>query len=246
MSSSAFQVGNNPRSLYYFYTRLLPGIVLLLGLGVISPREFILSFSWGSLLLISTILSFVTGQFVHSLAAGLERTVPSIKPHREYAYQLLGDITDSSDLHSTENPNTRHQFFWNAFKNDYEMILDDNGLDLDVEAVYVLVRSRIELDGRGRTLQYQALILFSRNMGTTLLIVGIFLIVGSYLTRVYTPLMPQLSWWQLIGIIALIWISGIGLLRRNEYYKQLYADYLVMDFCNLATMTDPFNESRRV
>lgn len=85
MSSSALRIGNNPRSLYYFFTRLLPGLIVLLGLGLISLREFVSSMPLGSVLLIGILLSFIGGQIIHSLAAALERALPFMKLHREYA-----------------------------------------------------------------------------------------------------------------------------------------------------------------
>lgn len=238
MSSSAFRVGNNPRGLYYFFTRLLPGLVVLLGLGFITPHAFMVSLPVASVILIGIVLSFVTGQIMHSLAAALERTVPFTNPHREYAYQLLDTIHTDLNSNSDGDSGLRHQLLRSALKDEYQMRIGDDGLKLDVEGLYVLLRSRVELDGRGRTLQYQALILFSRNMGLSLLFVGLFVLLSSQLKLAYSPIIPQFSGSISLGIVGLLWLSGIGLIVRNEYYKQLYADYLILDFCNLVRITD--------
>lgn len=233
MSSSALRIGNNPRSLYYIFTRLLPGLVILLGWGVIFPRELVFSLPLGPVLLIGILLSFIAGQIIHSLAAALERTLPFTKPHREYAYQLIETIHADLNSNGDDQSGLRRQLLRSALEEEYQLRLDNDKLALDTESLYVLLRSRIELDGRGRTLQYQALILFNRNMGTSLLIVGLFPLLSLHSTLAYTPIMPKVPESLLLGIVVLVWGSGIGLIVRNEYYKRLYADYLVLDFCNL-------------
>lgn len=238
MSASSFQVGKNPLRLYYFFTRLLPGLVVLSGVGLVFPRDLALSFPLTSLLLVGLVSSFVLGQFVHSLAAGLERTAPFTSTHREHARRIIERARNDSAANDGSDPDGRGRILRNALEADYGTLLPAAEARLDPEAVYVLVRSRIELDGRGRTLQYQALIFFSRNVGLALWIVGTLVVTGPYLTRSYTPVMPDIPRLQLVGISLFLLIGGLELLRRNEHYKRRFADYLVMDFCNLATTTD--------
>jgi hypothetical protein len=74
-------VGDRQFSLYEFFSILLPGIVFLIGLVPFLPRD---TGSLNFLALLPLLAAgYVAGRFLHVVAVGVERKLPSVVSHRE-------------------------------------------------------------------------------------------------------------------------------------------------------------------
>ena len=235
VSSPASPTSTNILGLYFFFSRLLPGTVLLVALIVVLPREA-LGFISTPLILVVLVVGFGTGQFVHSLAVILEsELITTRKTHRDYFEEHLASVLQTNEADGEDadtDPVAEH--FADVFRDTYGVGIDE----LPPDRIYTYIRSRIEIDGRGRTAQYQALRSFSRSMSVVtslILLVFVSAYVGTYVgfLSTVTPLITALSAGEFVlTCVVLLVCTGI-FSYGNEFYKDIYAKYLIIDFVNI-------------
>lgn len=190
---------------YHFFSRLLPGIALTLGLATLLPSTFILPLADSPAVLVILIFGFAIGQLVHSLGLYLEESVLSLEmTHRGYFHDfLIGETSENTPGNDADNGDAIRNQFREALNREYCLSPDE----LHSDGLYTLIRSRLEIDNRGRTAQYQVLRSFSRGMMVSLFMSGL-LGIAAYASEMitapdsYFPLVAELSPTAFVSYLA--------------------------------------------
>lgn len=247
--------------LYDFFSVLIPGAVLIIGLLPFFPSKAPV-LSTGALIVL-LIGGFVIGRVVHALGLLLERPLnddsitlsfrgygleihPGVTTnHREVFIQELCNPSEiSADLVT--------EFYERA--SDYTDLddlpgerteLDQEEYESELRALYTITRSYIHMDARGRSRTFQAVLDFQRTtMITSLLLFFVYFCYGFLKLFGFVPgnlvdyqsylFKLDVTWWLIVLFAVLLLVTPyITFERIRSDYRHYFVEYLFSDFINL-------------
>lgn len=241
-------LSDTPRrfDLYDFFSVLLPGVALLLGLVPFLPKDTDLGALGAVLPLL--IGGFVFGRAIHTVGVRLEDAYEEAPTHRERFIQEVND----PEVMTEETVRCFYQECINAF----DIVDDDdqwqrNGQDEDLlEDIYGLVRSYIHIDSRGRSRTFQAVYSFYRGMWVVSLIVAVVYLLYGLLKGINATegLVTFTSFFGTLGMAPGLIVLGsviVALLSHEAFsqargdYQEHFVRYLVADFLILQGVDYP-------
>lgn len=224
MPTPNIQAQSSTFGLYFILSRVFPGLSLLTFFLIFLPSATAFD---SKILALILVLSFPFGQFVYSFAALVEKQKRGKEYHREQ-FEHEFNRKEKSSL-------TDEQI--EVFNEEFQNIYGVKAVDLSTTEVYRLTRSAIELDGRARSIQWDALQSFSRSMKYTfalgVLVVGSLPISVNLISRMYIPLASSISSDHIIIVSIIFLFTSYTFHRAEHFYKKGYINYLLVDFCNI-------------
>lgn len=240
--------GNTRRiDLYDFFSVLLPGVALLLGVVPFLPRNTDLG-AVGTLLPL-LVGGFVFGRAVHTLAVLIEDYYEAAPTHREKFIQELRNPEDLSEA-------TVGAFYEECVNsmgilNDEESHWKQDNVDEQkLEDLYGLVRSYVHIDSRGRSRTFQAVYSFYRSMWiVSVIIASIYFLYGILKAIGATEgLITFTSFFGTLGLEPGIIVLGSQVVALVSYelfsnarsdYQKHFIRYLIADFLILQGVDYP-------
>jgi hypothetical protein len=178
--------------------------------------------------IILLILSFLIGQLLYSTGSMCEK---SLNSGHEESHRTLFDryITDG-----IEREEGLPSVFNDTFTEKYGIDLRQTN-DMDV---YRLTRSAIEMDNRGRSLHWDALLSFNRTIRfgsyVSVLLVLAAPVFSGLFSSMYTPVAALLEGKHVLSlVIVYVIISGVTR-KAEQFYREGYVNYLIADYCNMS------------
>jgi hypothetical protein len=233
-------------NLYDFFSVLFPGAITISMLFPFAPEGFSLQ----PLVLIAALLlaGYIVGQVLHTLSVALIESVDGVTHRDQFVTELKGNGDLPKD--AAVSFMLRCQEAFNL--EDSESLSYDPQNQItqpaDCGEYYELVRTYINIEGRGRSQTYQALYAFSRSILLGSLIAGlvyVLYLIGlstEYMAYVnininnifwYTPYIqsadipvPYLSI-VIFGLVILLSRIFLDAMRR---YRNLFASYMISDY----------------
>lgn len=237
MSSTgdAIQAASSPFDLYDFFSMLLPGATLLIGLLPFLPQKFPVDAIGSAFILL--IGGYVVGRALHSAAESLDRILnePS---HRDVFVSALQ--SNSPDILNAE---TRDSFYIKAVTEfDIGLPNDRTGAsDDDLSALYVHVRSLLYRGSRARSQTFQAVFAFYRSihLATQIIVVcyaaygigklmNLFGSIGSFTTYIGSLGLPPNLF--LLGSEVVLGLSLLTFKDAKGDYREYFIQYLFVDY----------------
>jgi hypothetical protein len=254
--------GTRRFDLYDFFSVLLPGGGLIVGLVPFLPRDAKI-FSIGAVAA-GVVLGFVFGRGLHALGLLLERppnAEGSLFAVRGYGIVSNGVSTSHRDLFIEElrgpdevSPGLVDEFYarvLDAFPDiglqQQRSELDEND-DPELETLYTLVRSQIHMDSRGRSRTFQAVLDFQRTMMVTSLL--LFAVYMTYAIMLWTEATSPVAyeayisyvgptgWLVALGAVVLLLSAHTTFERIRSNYRRYFIQYLMADFIALYEAAD--------
>ena len=229
MSGTGLVSLGNTFGVYFIFSRFIPGVYSSLIFFIYFPQD--VSFqglNTGHVLLL-LILGFPVGQLIYSTGALVERLAESEESHRLVFEEIVTD--------EFEEDGESEQSMVTVFRTRFEEAYDIDPQNLSSTEVYRMTRSAIELDKRGRSLHWDALQSFSRTVKHGSIMSAVLTatspILAAALTPAYLPVATGMTTVQLLGLTAVFAVIALVAWKAEEFYKEGYVDYLVVDFCNL-------------
>lgn len=241
------QAGARRFELYDIFSVFVPGAALILAFVPLLPAFIPLSSP--PILIPFLIASFIAGRAIHVVAIKIE-TFAERESHREVFREEVC------------SPNHVDTDVVKRFCKEAAEVFDEIGLDgledgtLDAanedqaETLYVLVRSYIHLDGRGRSRTFQALYSFHRSMWVITAPIG--LIYYLY------AIISVAGYWETVDLYqsyigsvniapeliamggAVIYLTGWeAFSKARPEYQKYFIQYLISDFLVLQTADSP-------
>ena len=243
--------------LYDLFSILIPGISFLIGISPFLPS--FIDLGSVELLLPVLVLGFVFGRGIHIAATQVESKFGN-SSHRERFQNEL------------QSPSLMDDKVVKRFCQESANIFDGIGLD-DLEddlvkkeslssTLYVLVRSYIHMDSRGRSRTFQAIYSFYRSMWiTSIILTGIYIgyglldatgsNIGVLPFQTHFGSLDVPSNITLLAAEALLLLSYQTFSNARESYQKYFIQYLIADFLVLETadypealvVTEDYNQS---
>lgn len=222
--------------LYDFFSMVLPGATLLLGLLPFAPSS--ISPSSVGMLFILVAIGYVVGRALHSAAESIDN-LTGAPSHRDVFIRELSE--QEPDILSPETVDA----FYDAATSRFDSVAwEDNRTDAndhDLELLYVFTRSYLHIDGQGRSRTFQAVFAFYRSINLVVYFLGGAFILygiidstgaleafGAYVSHLETLGLPPLVMF-LTGEIA-IGITGMTFHDAKSDYRRYYIQYMISDF----------------
>lgn len=227
MSTSPVQIEPHQFGLYFLLSRFMPGLALLSVVAIFLPGDFIGEPVLLPATIIAVLLSFPAGQLVYSIAVNVEQLRSDEEYHRSEFERIVfeRDGEQISDV------------LVDRFVTVFSHVYDIQPSDLAANDVYRITRSAIEIDNRGRSLQWDALQSFSRSMKYTMVLAVLIVlssqVVGTVIEPLYTPIALSLTGIQKLLMVSIAAATSVVFHYGERFYKQGYLKYLITDFCNL-------------
>lgn len=233
-------------NLYEFFSILLPGSITLLMLFPFLPDESLPEFL--TLFLILVIAGYSLGHLLHTVSIEAISYIGGATHRDQFVKELRGSGSLPSDTLVSFMLACQKRF--NLAQSDSPIHRPQNRIlePRDCSDYYELVRTYINIDGRGRSRTYQALYSFSRSILMGSLIAGI--IYAGYILLLVFEDTPQINigpkevfWYtpyiQTVNISApylAIILFGLGILIGRVFldtmrnYRTLFATYMISDY----------------
>ncbi|WP_152420526.1 hypothetical protein [Halococcus thailandensis] len=221
--------------LYDFFSVLLPGLALILGLYPFYPQGLTISSLGAVLPLLAG--GFAVGRVVHSAAVRIEDWIGS-KGHR--------DLFATEIRHSPTLDRATVEAFYECCRSQFDIELTKDRTDLTDDAalgLYSVVRSHVYIDSRGRSQTFQAISAFYRSMwfvsvflAVLVFLYGAFPAIQSampYPTKIATLSVPPQ--WFTYGAIILFAGSYTTFREAKATHRELFVQYLITDFISLSS-----------
>lgn len=226
-------------SVYDFFSVLLPGLATVFGLYMLIPIAIEIGII--AALLPILVLSFVFGQALHSLSAGLEALLSDITTLSNHRTQFGKYICDNPDEHLVQKFKEDCAYKFHDCK---LMDTQQNGCSTDTwKELYPYIQSHIYTNDTGRSRTFQAIFAFSRSMTVFLfglpILYGIHFLLDSSGVIVSRPPKYLLFFPNFPEFIEAVWpLSWIGMfifLYATYSYKRYFVQYLISDFVSINT-----------
>jgi hypothetical protein len=238
--------------LYDLFSVFVPGVALLFGLAPFLP-EFV-PFTSLQFLLPVLVGGFIAGRGVHAAAIRIERSAGRTS-HRELFKKEVSDPELLQPKVVKRFCKESAEVFDEIGLEDLEDGLvpepnDDDGETSLGETVYILVRSYIHMDSRGRSRSFQAIYSFHRSMWIVMGSLGILYLlygladVAGVLTGAATfqthlgalDFKPSL----VITAAEIVFLTGYQVFSKaRPEYQEYFVQYLIADFLVLETADYP-------
>lgn len=239
-------------NLYDFFSVLLPGLTLILGIYPLLPQDLILTTL--SIALSLLVIGFVAGRVIHTIATSVhkwltKRDIPRFKSqtHRD----LFIDEICNPNLIPVDIVELFHEECWKTFseiglRRDQRYTVEEDS-DL-LEGLYTAVRSYTHVNSQGPSENFQAIYAFYRNVGLVMVLLFAvygFVVVNTVLSEVgwvalskyvrasklalissQTLPLPLVIFFTFILTIFIAFVFRLGMRR----YKTIYVQYIMTDF----------------
>jgi len=235
-AEGASSIAQSQLDLYDFFSMLLPGTYLLIGLIPLLPDSLPLGTIGSAVVLL--VGGYVVGRAIHSAAERYDER-NDIPSHRDdFIYELK---TDELGL---MNSDSKDRFYQIASK-EFDLSTPtsrSNASDADLAALYVHVRSKLYQHGNVRSQSFQAIYAFYRSAHfATIIIVFCYLgygigdflevwtSIGSYSTyigKLDLPFPLFLLSAEIVLILSLVTLRDAKHDYRLYFIEYLFADYL--------------------
>lgn len=176
-------------NLYDFFSVLFPGAITISMLFPFAPEG--VSFQPLVLIAVLILAGYIVGQVLHTLSVALIESVGGITHRDQFARELEGKGELPRDVAVSFMLSCQEAF--NLGKTESPIHDPQNQITqpVDCREYYELIRTYINIDGRGRSQTYQALYAFSRSMLLGSLVAG--LVYVFYLVGLSTEYMAYLN-----------------------------------------------------
>lgn len=233
-------IGTRPLDLYDFFSVFIPGAAFLVGLLPFLPENTDPS-------LLGTVIPLVIGGYVvgrgfHSLAAWFDGRLGETHRTRFYDQITMDEPEDFDTATKEQFFETCNRAFGSRINPDGDKITDESPA---LRSLYCATRSRIHIDGRGRSRTFQAVYAFHRSMWVIVVVLGVLYLTyaGFRIERSTTGIVAYRSIVRGIEIDPLVLfllvlvalsLSFATFRRSKKIYRQAFVEYLVADFLTIA------------
>ena len=234
-TSDVIQAASSPFDLYDFFSMLLPGATLLIGLLPFLPQKFPIGAIGSALILL--IGGYVVGRALHSAAESLDR-IFSEPSHRDVFVSAL-----QSNSPEILNSETRDAFYDRATE-EFDIGLADDRTKASndaLSALYVHVRAILYRGNRTRSQTFQAVFAFYRSihLATQIIVVcyaaygigkvmDLFGGIGSFTTYIGSLGLPPNLF--LLGSEIVLGLSLLTFKDAKGDYREYFIQYLFVDY----------------
>jgi hypothetical protein len=237
-ASDAIQTASSPLDLYDFFSMLLPGAALLIGLLPFLPQKLPVDAVGSAVILL--IGGYVVGRALHTAAESLDQ-IFNEPSHRDVFVSTL-----QSNSPSILDMETRDSFYFKATEEFNVSLPSDRtqASDESLSALYVRVRSLLYRGSRARSQTFQAVFAFYRSIHLAAQIIvlcyffygigeifDLFNGVGSFTTYIGAlGLQPN------VFLLAAEVILGLSLLTFKDAksdYREYFIEYLFVDYLTM-------------
>jgi hypothetical protein len=240
--------------LYDFFSVLIPGAAFLIGVAPFLPNQAV-SFSVPSVIVL-IILGFVFGRFIHASGLLLERFFGATS-NRDYFISELENPSSTSPSLVDEFYRCAQDAFPSVDIPDERSELKEKDFSDELEQLYVLVRSYIHMDARGRSRTFQAVLDFYRGIwvGSLFLVIiyvaYVVIVVLGWNSREiigYQSYLGALDIHFAIIFFAAVFVLGGAYATFEQVrsdYRAYFVQYLFSDFVVLRDEIENKNSQSR-
>lgn len=229
--------------LYDFFSMLIPGAALVLGVLPFAPKETPVDAA--GLVVVLLVSGYITGRGLHTIAESIDNILGN-RSHRDFFVDVLQGTEELLD------PATVDEFYDVATTFADSPDLPDDRADAsatELETLYLYVRARIHMHGQGRSRTFQAIHAFYRSTHLTFVCLAIlyFVFGAGVFFGLFTGIGSFTSYWGTLGLSGNTFvaiselIAAVSLAAFHDAkgdYREYFIQYLLIDFLMIESSPD--------